>query len=187
MDDRQFDYSEDFVSWHEPCWKRLTADIAGRADVSILEIGSFEGRSAVWWADNVATHPTSRVVCVDVWSDSARFHRFLKNVAVSGHLRRIVPMHGESAKMLPLLPVDAFDWVYVDGSHEGRDVLLDGLLALRLVRRGGVILFDDYEWVDERKTREILPGPAIAAFIAVCGSAVEVIHRGYQVAVRKPA
>lgn len=41
---------------------------------------------------------------------------------------------------------ESFDLVYVDGSHMCADVLFDALLAFELLRPGGVIVFDDYEW-----------------------------------------
>ena len=39
-----------------------------------------------------------------------------------------------------------FDLVYIDGSHSAKDVLLDSLLAWRLLRPGGAMIWDDYEW-----------------------------------------
>ena len=39
-----------------------------------------------------------------------------------------------------------FDLIYIDGSHSAKDVLLDSLLAWRLLRPGGAMVWDDYEW-----------------------------------------
>jgi predicted O-methyltransferase YrrM len=39
-----------------------------------------------------------------------------------------------------------FDFIYVDGSHQGKDVLLDAMLSDRLLVSGGIMLFDDYLW-----------------------------------------
>lgn len=39
-----------------------------------------------------------------------------------------------------------FDLVYIDGSHLRLDVLSDASMAWRLLREGGVMVFDDYEW-----------------------------------------
>ena len=35
----------------------------------------------------------------------------------------------------------------MDGSHHARDVLQDAVLAWGLLRPGGYMIFDDYEWV----------------------------------------
>ena len=40
---------------------------------------------------------------------------------------------------------DSFDIIYIDGSHEQNQVLIDGLLAYKLLSPGGFIVFDDYQ------------------------------------------
>ena len=37
-----------------------------------------------------------------------------------------------------------FDLIYVDGGHDGATALSDGLLSYRLLRPGGLLIFDDY-------------------------------------------
>lgn len=44
------------------------------------------------------------------------------------------------------LPVNAFDFYYVDGSHVAPDVMADAVLGWRLLKPGGIMVFDDYEW-----------------------------------------
>jgi predicted O-methyltransferase YrrM len=39
-----------------------------------------------------------------------------------------------------------FDEIYVDGSHVADDVLTDGIIAWRLLKQGGVLIFDDFLW-----------------------------------------
>ncbi len=39
-----------------------------------------------------------------------------------------------------------FDWVYLDGDHSHEGVLRDLNSALRVVKKGGLILGDDYAW-----------------------------------------
>jgi len=46
---------------------RLLGDV-GAAPLMILEVGSFEGSSATWLAENLLVHPASRLLCVDSWS-----------------------------------------------------------------------------------------------------------------------
>lgn len=88
------------------------------------------------------------------------------------HHVHFVVHKGRSDEMLAQLLVQGargyFDLVYIDGSHEAPDVLADAVLAFRLLRTGGVMIFDDYLWA------EALPGgvdpircpkPAIDAFL----------------------
>jgi predicted O-methyltransferase YrrM len=39
---------------------------------------------------------------------------------------------------------ELFDFIYVDGSHKCLDVYLDGTLSWKLLKPGGVLVFDDY-------------------------------------------
>jgi predicted O-methyltransferase YrrM len=45
-----------------------------------------------------------------------------------------------------------FDLIYIDGSHQAPDVLADAILSFKLLRVGGIMIFDDYLW------EEPLPG-----------------------------
>ena len=66
---------------------------------------------------------------------------------------------------------------------KGRDVLLDGLLAFQLLKPGGILVFDDYEW--NRPHRHHTPKPGIDAFLQLHDYCTETLHTGYQVAARK--
>jgi hypothetical protein len=39
-----------------------------------------------------------------------------------------------------------FDVIYVDGSHFADDVLTDGITAWRLLKKDGVLIFEDLTW-----------------------------------------
>ena len=98
---------------------------------------------------------------------------------------QIVKLKAPSRVALPSLHSRSIDFAYIDGSHEAADVLLDGLLVLPLVKRGGIILFDDYHlgWEPTWKLKHY-PMAGIDTFLALNDWRIDVIHRGYQVAVR---
>ncbi len=79
---------------------------------------------------------------------------------------------------------DLFDFIYIDGSHIARDVLTDGCMAWPLLKKGGIMVFDDYMWGEPR---DILhrPKPAIDAFVNIFAEEVDMVHMGYQLIVRK--
>jgi predicted O-methyltransferase YrrM len=114
----------------------------------ILEIGSWEGRSACWFLE---TFPDSTITCVDTFEGSPEHHdmdvagikaRFLKNTARFGD--RVTIRQGHSSRELYGLEPESFDLVYVDGSHAEDDTLMDLILSFGLLRPGGVLLIDDY-------------------------------------------
>jgi predicted O-methyltransferase YrrM len=60
-------YAADYFSQHIPLSARLLACYRVRPRLRFLEVGSYEGRSAVWLLSNILTHPTSRLYCVDTF------------------------------------------------------------------------------------------------------------------------
>lgn len=72
-----------------------------------------------------------------------------------------------------------FDYIYVDGSHEAPDVLFDALLAHRLVKKGGVISFDDYLWSSDEMGKQrhyMLVKPAVDHYVNTYQQKVQVIQ-----------
>ena len=77
-----------------------------------------------------------------------------------------------------------YDFIYIDGSHEAKDVLMDAVLAWGLLKVGGVMAFDDYEG-DGYLEPEALPKIAIDGFLATHKQMYEMLHSGYQIHIRK--
>jgi predicted O-methyltransferase YrrM len=114
--------------------------------------------------------------------DSER--RFDANVAAFA--QRVEKIKGPSAEVLPRLGVAArrFDLVYVDGSHLAADVYADGVLAWPMVTRGGIVMFDDYEF-DEVAHESELPKRGIDAFLGAFEGQYRLLHKAYQVVLAK--
>jgi len=61
----EYQFTKDWFNWAPPVWEQLTSLLPeGRR--SFLEIGSFEGRSAVWIVENMM-NPGDWIDCVDTW------------------------------------------------------------------------------------------------------------------------
>jgi predicted O-methyltransferase YrrM len=151
----------------------------------MLEIGSFEGRSAVWFLQNILTGPGSTLTCVD------RFHppygeAFDWNLAASGCFSQVIKLTGDSAAVLPSMADASFDAVYVDGGHREREVWEDALHAWRVARPGAVIIFDDYKWRPDLPLEE-RPKRAIDRFLLRHAGAYQILQCAYQVVLRKDA
>ena len=56
-----------------------------------------------------------------------------------------------------------FDFIYVDGSHQAQDVLADAVMSWMLLRKGGLLIFDDYLW--EKNDFLSTPKFAIDSFV----------------------
>lgn len=167
----------------------------GAPNLKALEIGCFEGRASVWLLEQVLTHPTSRLIVLDTFQGSPEhgdvgdlFDRFEHNVRPWRD--RVIVHVGPSADVLrrEWEPCDdgALDLVYIDGSHRASDVLTDAVLAWRLLRPGGLLIFDDYTWQYTTSDGEVLaPKAGIDAFLAAFAGQYRVVASGYQVMVQK--
>lgn len=193
-DIRGLEFSHTWFDGSIPLWVRLLSGLksTGRP-TEILEIGSWEGRSTVFL---LGFFPNGRLTAVDTWQGgdehkdfgalSAVEQRFDANVAAFGG--RVTKMKGVSAQVLAGLTAsrrECYDLIYVDGSHFADDVMLDAVFAWRLLREGGIMIFDDYLWRIERYGWEKNPAKAVNLFLRLNKGDFELLHAGYQLAIRK--
>jgi SAM-dependent methyltransferase len=186
QDDYQRDYqfSEDWFSWNVPIWAALLEDYQGQPDVNYLEVGAFEGRSLLWMLENILTDPTARATVIDVFDGELK-ERYFKNIKLSGASEKVTTIINYSQIALRDLPLDSFDIIYIDGSHAKEDVLEDAILSWRLLKEGGLLIFDDYRWADLSQESAVSPKPAIDVFFGVMSDRFDVVHNDYQVVLRR--
>ena len=184
MKSSDYSFSQDYVSDRTSVWNQHLAELKAKENVHMLEVGSFEGRSAIWFLSNVLTHSSSTVTCIDPFAHRIIEIRFDHNIRVSGFASRVTKIKGRSQDVLKLFREKNFDLVYIDGSHRVEDVRADALLSWSLVKPGGIVIFDDYLWELELPIEE-RPQIAIDQFLGRFDSELETLHKGFQVIVRK--
>lgn len=114
-----------------------------------LEIGSFEGLSALfvlfYWKNVKATF-------VDTWETSSDESQFLdfnfKNVEKKFdlNLSDFVFTKIKSTSTEAFIKFKnklKFDYIYIDGSHNGLDIYNDAVASFNVLNDGGLIIFDD--------------------------------------------
>jgi predicted O-methyltransferase YrrM len=177
-------FTADYVAQHEPVWSEHLAHLRGAHNTRLLEVGSFEGRASTWFLENVLTHPTATLTCVDPFGYPGAEARFDHNVRASGHAARLRKIKGKSEAVLLHLEPASYDAVYIDGSHLAVNVLMDAVLGWRLMKPGGVLIFDDYLWRPDYPLWR-RPQVAIDLFLDLVGADAAVLHKARQVIVRK--
>lgn len=156
-----YQFSEDWFSSNIDNWKSIFIDTNKKNGdpLKILEIGCFEGKATTWLLDNMMDHPDSIIACIDTFMGSPEHNssqkesleeKFRHNMSVSKWPEKVRATRSDSRIILPAMCRDnmKFDIIYVDGSHATLDVVNDGIYSLHLLAPGGVIIFDDYKWVD---------------------------------------
>lgn len=155
----------------KPEFEQLVRDLAPRA---ILEMGSWEGRSAIAWLDACRQHHlTTELVCVDTWLGSAEhwlddfpnsewskgrlrlendsphvYDTFCHTLRRNAYHESVVAMRMTNRVATDVLVRlgYSFDLVYVDGAHDFRSVVSDLLDALTLTGTKGAVIGDDWGW-----------------------------------------
>jgi Methyltransferase domain len=179
-------YTQDWFSFHETHWLEHFGHLAGEPGLQAVEVGSYEGRSACWLIQNLLTGIGSRLICVEPFQEyEGQERNFDHNIALAGGEDKIVKLRGRSQQVLPFLPDESSDFVYVDGSHMVLDVLQDAAMCWRMLKPGGVIAFDDYEHVLFPDDFGMSAGPAIRAFLSLLSGQYELLFQDWQVALRK--
>lgn len=157
-------------------------------DVSrYLEVGVAEGWSGRWWIDKCLKKNGGEYVGIDVWWDWKKDgisgeqmrERAVKNLEVEG-FDGVKLLDGRSWVHLPQLE-PGFDVIYIDGDHGRLPVLGDSCLAWKLLRKGGVLLWDDYGI--RRQGRPVKK--AVDCFLDVCAKQWEPVVNNWQRGVKK--
>lgn len=175
-------------------WSLTFSRVFNRADpVRILEIGSWEGRSALFLLTYFAR---GHLTAVDTWAGSEEYEynatpdlrdleaHFDGNLAPFA--ARLTKRKGASLHVLPQLldEQQKFDVIYVDGSHVADDVLRDSITAWGLLKQGGILIFDDFLWICYPRLRAN-PGWAINMFLKYRSGEYKILNANYQIILQK--
>lgn len=181
------DYKKpDYTTSHVSSWLETLGHLAGKKAYGI-EIGCLEGRSSVWFLENILTHDNSGLVCIDPWSIPGTEETFdevtRKWQSDFPAPSKLSKRKGLSYQCLREMPLNSFDFVYIDGCHQAANVIEDAVLSFRLLKKFGVMIFDDYPWDNGVVYQP--PAKAIDAFLFLYADRIELLHKDWQVAVVK--
>ena len=120
---------------------RMLASLVGAR--TVVEIGTGTGVSGTWLLRGM--RPDGVLTTIDTETEHQRLAKLTFGEAGFGSGRaRTIP--GEALQVVPRLTDGAYDLVFVDGDKREYPDYLDE--ALRLLRPGGVVVFDNALWHD---------------------------------------
>lgn len=183
-------FSVDWFSEHIPAWERAGVRMLNKRLCSLLEIGSMEGRSAVWMLENLCDHAYSSLTCVDPWVGDPAHKRsgaedeklFDANVCAAKNGEKCFKLKGTLPQVYKDLPCMFYDLVYIDGDHEARSVVTDFAFASQRLKTGAYVIFDDYS--RHVRAAQIQPKHAIDAILAMWYDKLRVVEKSSQVIAR---
>ncbi len=183
-------YKNDWFTANIPYFEKLLDKTKIK---NVLEIGSYEGLSTNYIFDN---YPDAIVTCIDNWESGFEYieakidmkpvyDRFLSNT--KEHSSRLEILKGYSADQLIKINHrrDFYDFVYVDGGHTALDVIQDLILSFPLLKVGGIMGMDDYEWGVNTDPTHKIPKYAINLFALAYKEKTEILAVGSQFWIKK--
>jgi predicted O-methyltransferase YrrM len=177
-------------------------------ELHILEIGSFEGKSTVWFLENILQNKKSSITCVDPWMNFSQDHDslnsyyrenndhdlverktkevFLHNITESTYRDKVIVKQGLSNEVLPSLIVqkEKYDIIFIDGNHTAPYVMMDAVMSWSLLKEGGFMIFDDYNW-DLHKPSTLRPKESIDYFMLTFADYATEVYSDYRKVIKK--
>ena len=117
----------------------------------ILEIGSYEGRSAIFFLKNFSD---SNITCVDTWSGSdehkgINFQLIEKNFDFNTSFyqsNNLLIKYKMTSNEFFQKNEKYFDLIYLDGDHSSDQVKIDLINSWNILKKGCYFVLDDYMW-----------------------------------------
>ena len=156
----------------------------------ILEIGCFEGLSSVFFADNFLDNPKSSLTCVDPFltisnNDHKQFLQnneemnFDFNISICKKSDRIT-INKITSDIFFENNNQTYNFIYIDGCHEPDFIKRDMENSFNILEKNGIMWMDDYGGGDGIQIKNTMD-----AFLKKYTKKYEIIHIGYQLAIRK--
>jgi predicted O-methyltransferase YrrM len=139
------------------CLSQIKAvyDYASRVEGNVVEIGSYIGRSTVVIAAGLAVGNKGKVFAIDPHASRfSDYELFLDNIESTSFADYIIPIKSTSERVLEKKSIKRIfkhpiGLVFIDGDHRYEPTKKD-TRWIKLVEKGGFIIFHDYKRKDER-------------------------------------
>jgi hypothetical protein len=187
-----------------PGWEQLLIPIKHNIK-NVLEIGCFEGRATVWICENLLNDTLFKYEydIVDTFggslnesgmegtkekleTDNFIENNFIHNISFFNNVNFQIHK-GYSQTILPTFSQkEKYDFIYIDASHKADDTFVDAYYAHKMLKLGGIIIFDDYGWKDPANLHQLnSPELGIKVFGTMYNEYYNIVLHGYQVGFQK--
>jgi predicted O-methyltransferase YrrM len=153
-------------------------------NLTYLELGSREGMSLLWCLDNLNIR---KAICVDTWANEKWERNFHSNLKQHEQHQRVVVSKKDATKFCIENNVPhTIDLVYIDADHLATSVLVQAALCFRMLKRGGVMIIDDYGWTGGKQNGGKLPPKVgVDCFMTTFIEEYDLLIKNWQVVIKK--
>lgn len=204
-----FTYSEKYKfteKWFDnsiSTWEEIFKAFKGKEIKDVLEVGCYEGRATIFLAEKVLGKNVSYDV-VDTFGGSLEesgmsgtanrlaqedfiFNNFMHNTAYHPQIN-FNTYRGYSQYILPTLTKQGrqYDFIYIDASHRSDDTFVDAYYAHKMLKKEGILIFDDFGWKDPSQPDPVSsPELGIRSFFTMYEKEYQIFMSGYQIGATK--
>lgn len=197
----QYKLTENWFDLAIPAWTSIFNSLP--TPKNILEVGCYEGRATTWLCDNVLKGEQANYDVVDTFEGSLNEagmvgtkQRLEDLNFIENNFRHNISFHknvnfrihkGLSQKILPtFVQEEKYDFIYIDASHRSDDTFVDAYYCHKMLKVGGLLIFDDFGWKDPNNPHIVTsPEFGIRIFCTMYGDCYNVVIEGYQLGLIK--
>jgi len=155
-----------------------------------LEVGCFEGLSSFFV---LSEYKAVNAILLDIWdmpnpNSKTLAHNFNSiEKAFDNNLSgfNFTKIKDDSVVAMRKLfkQNKSFDFIYIDGSHNGEDILSDAIEAFKILKKEGLIFFDDFLQYDKNRSLQSYDG--IEKFLNLYSNYLKIEYFQNNLVVRK--
>ena len=155
-----------------------------------LEVGCFEGLSSFFV---LSEYKAVNAILLDIWdmpnpNSKTLSHNFNSiEKAFDNNLSgfNFTKIKDDSVVAMRKLfkQNKSFDFIYIDGSHNGEDILSDAIEAFKILKKEGLIFFDDFLQHDKNRALQSYEG--IEKFLTLYSNYIKIEYFQNNLVVRK--
>jgi hypothetical protein len=160
--------------------------------LQILEIGSFEGYSSLYFLKNF---PNSIITCVDTWENHKEYKNFdlskvemnfdLNTNKYKNNLKKFKKTSDLFFKKNCSNKKCYYDIIYIDGDHFYETVFRDLINSFKVLKKGGLLIIDDFLGYNFYKDINENPISAIIVFINIFYNNIKILKITNQIIIKK--
>lgn len=185
-------FTQNFTDRHSHNWKKISKKFIGKPNVKMLELGTFEARSSKYFLDHILTGKNSNIVTVDVKPDITKYSKDnIKIMDASYSNFEFVKENFITFLAKEIADNKKYDIIYQDGGKISLTTLYQLICSYYLLKSGGILIIDDYEWVNKnnnknfKRNNDDTPKKAVDTFIEFVKNDITILHKGYQFILKK--
>lgn len=180
--------TQDWFSHNIYDWKKILKNFEN-LNFNYLEIGSFEGNSAIFV---LRSYDKALISCVDPWSQFTTGNEKLPLQTIENNFNDNLKDFQNRFTKIKMKSEDffiknkkKFDIIYIDGSHHANDVFNDCIESWKILNKNGVIIIDDYFWQGYKNHQEN-PISGINRFLSINKKYYSILRvSNYQLFIKK--